>query len=189
MTINDQYRKEVSSAFEAGIKGSILDNRITFDLAGYYTKIDDMQFFEFFVGSFGLLRVVSNIDKVDVKGAELNVTGRVVDGWTVFGSVNVTDSEIKQNASRPYTVGNKSPYTADWTINLGTQIDAPLNSTHGPGVACRLSHHRPDLVPQRPGRNPPDDFQRAAAHLGARAARLCRRRQLQRRDGARHSGC
>ena len=128
VTINDQYRKEVSSAFEAGIKGSLFDNRITFDLAGYYTKIDDMQFFEFFVGSFGLLRVVSNIDKVDVKGAEINVTGRIVDGWTVFGSVNVTDSEIKQNASRPYTVGNKSPYTADWTINLGTQIDAPLNS-------------------------------------------------------------
>ena len=127
VTINDQFRKERSSAFEAGIKGSLFDNRVTFDLAGYYTRITDMQFFEFFVGSFGLLRVVSNIDKVDVKGIELNTTARIVDGWKVFGSVNVTDSEIKQNASRPYTVGNKSPYTADYTINLGTQIDAPLN--------------------------------------------------------------
>ena len=127
VTINDQYRKEVSSAFEAGIKGSLFDNRVTFDLAGYYTKIDDMQFFEFFVGSFGLLRVVSNIDKVDVKGAELNVTAKVVEGWSLFGSINVTDSKIKKNASRPYTVGNKSPYTADYTINLGSQIDAPLS--------------------------------------------------------------
>jgi iron complex outermembrane receptor protein len=127
VTINDQFRKERSSAFEAGIKGSLFDNRITFDLAGYYTRITDMQFFEFFVGSFGLLRVVSNIDKVDVKGVELNTTARIVDGWKIFGSVNVTDSEIKENASRPYTVGNKSPYTADYTINLGTQIDAPLN--------------------------------------------------------------
>ena len=127
VTINDQYRKEVSSAFEAGIKGSLFDNRVTFDLAGYFTKIDDMQFFEFFVGSFGLLRVVSNIDKVDVKGAELNVNAKIVDGWSLFGSVNVTDSKIKKNASRPYTVGNKSPYTADYTINLGSQIDAPLS--------------------------------------------------------------
>jgi iron complex outermembrane recepter protein len=126
VTIDDQYRKEVSSAFEVGIKGSLFDNRVTFDLAGYYTKIDDMQFFEFFVGSFGLLRVVSNIDKVDVKGAELNVNARIVDGWSLFGSFNVTDSEIKRNSSRPYTVGNKSPYTADYTINLGSQIDAPL---------------------------------------------------------------
>ena len=127
VTINDQFRKERSSAFEAGIKGSLFDNRVTFDVAGYYTRITDMQFFEFFVGSFGLLRVVSNIDKVEVKGVEFNTSAKIVDGWKIFGSVNLTDSEIKKNASRPYTVGNKSPYTADYTINLGSQIDAPLN--------------------------------------------------------------
>ncbi len=129
VNITDQYDKERSSAFEAGIKGSIADGRITYDLAGYYTKITDMQFFEFFVGTFGLLRVVSNIDKVDVKGAELNLSGRIIDGWKVFGSANVTDSKIKKNSSRTYTVGNKSPYTADYTINLGTQIDAPLTDS------------------------------------------------------------
>ncbi|MEQ5788859.1 TonB-dependent receptor [Erythrobacter sp. NFXS35] len=127
--IEDQYRKEVSSAFELGVKGSALDNRITFDLAGYYTNIEDMQFFEFFVGGFGLLRVVSNIDEVQIFGAEFNLTAEIVDGWTVFGSANVTDSEIKANASRPVTVGNKSPHTADYTINLGTQLDLPLSSS------------------------------------------------------------
>jgi iron complex outermembrane recepter protein len=129
VVINDDYRKERSSAFEVGIKGSILDGRINYDLAGYYTRIRDMQFFEFFVGSFGLLRVVSNIDRVDVKGAEFNLDAKIIDGWRVFGAVNVTDSEIKKNSSRAYTVGNKSPYTADYTINLGTQIDAPLSDT------------------------------------------------------------
>ncbi len=126
--IEDQYDKEVSSAFEAGIKGSLFDGDVTFDLAGYYTDIEDMQFFEFFVGSFGLLRVVSNIDEVEVYGAELNLTAEIVDGWSLFGAFNVTESEIKDNASRPYTVGNKSPYTADYTINLGTEIEAPLTS-------------------------------------------------------------
>lgn len=126
VAIDDNYRKERSSSFEAGVKGALFDNRVTFDLAGYYTRITDMQFFEFFVGSFGLLRVVSNIDRVDIKGIELNATARIVDGWKVFGSVNLTDSEIKRNSSRTYTVGNKSPYTADYTINLGTQMDAPL---------------------------------------------------------------
>lgn len=126
VTISDQYDKERSSAFEAGIKGSVLDGRLTFDLAGYYTRVRDMQFFEFFVGSFGLLRVVSNIDRVDVKGGELNLSARIVDGWKLFGAFNVTDSEIKKNSSRPYTVGNKSPYTADYTINLGSEMNAPL---------------------------------------------------------------
>jgi iron complex outermembrane receptor protein len=122
--INDQFRKERSSAFEAGVKGRF--GPINYNLAGYYTRVRDMQFFEFFVGSFGLLRVVSNIDRVDIKGAELNLDARLVDGWTVFGAFNLTDSKIKKNQSRPDTVGNKSPYTSDYTINLGSQMVAPL---------------------------------------------------------------
>ena len=129
VTINDNFRKERSSAFEAGIKGALLDGRISYDLAGYYTRITDMQFFEFFVGGFGLLRVNSNIDRVDVKGAELSLNARIIKGWNIFGGVNVTDSKIKKNSSRPYTVGNKSPYTADYTINVGSQIVAPLNDS------------------------------------------------------------
>lgn len=124
--IEDVFRKEKSSAFEAGFKGSAIDGKLNFDVAGYYTKIDDMQFFEFFVGAFGLLRVVSNIDEVEVYGAEANLNFEVVPGWDFFGAVNVTESEIKANASRPNTVGNESPYTADYTVNLGTQIEAPL---------------------------------------------------------------
>lgn len=127
--IEDQFRKEKSSAFEAGFKGDLLNGAVTFDLAGYYTTIDDMQFFEFFVGAFGLLRVVSNIDEVEVYGAELNLAAELLPGWSVFGSANVTESEIKENASRPVTVGNKSPYTADYTINLGTQLDLPVSTT------------------------------------------------------------
>ena len=125
--IEDRYRKERSSAFEAGIKGSFMNGRLTYDLAGYYTRVTDMQFFEFFVGSFGLLRVVSNIDRVDVKGVELNLNARVMRGWSVFGAVNITDSKIKKNSSRPYTVGNKSPYTADYTVNVGTQFTQPVS--------------------------------------------------------------
>ncbi|WP_298468085.1 TonB-dependent receptor [uncultured Erythrobacter sp.] len=127
--IEDLYRKETSSAFEAGIKGSAANGKLTFDVAGYYTEIDDMQFFEFFVGAFGLLRVVSNIDEVEVYGAEANVNFEVIPGWDFFGAFNVTESEIIANASRPNTVGNESPYTSDYTINLGTQIVAPLAST------------------------------------------------------------
>ncbi len=127
--IPDQYEKEVSSAYEAGVKGSFANGRVTYDLAGYYTQIDDMQFFEFFVGSFGLLRTVSNIDKVNVYGGELNLSARIVDGWTLYGSANVTDSKIKKNSSRPYTIGNKSPYTADYTLNFGSQIELPVNDS------------------------------------------------------------
>lgn len=127
VNINDQYGKEWSSAWEAGLKGNLLDGKLTFDLAGYYTQVHGMQFFEFFVGSFGLLRVVSNIDRVDLKGVELNVAVKPVRGVKLFGSVNYTDSEIKRNSARPNTIGNKSPYTADYTINVGGEIEQPVS--------------------------------------------------------------
>lgn len=125
VVINDNFRKERSSAYEAGIKGRL--GVLNYSLAGYYTQVRDMQFFEFFVGGFGLLRVVSNIDSVDLKGAELNLDARIVPGWTLSGAFNVTDSEIKRNASRPDTVGNESPYTPDYTINLGSQQEVPVS--------------------------------------------------------------
>lgn len=128
VTVNDQYRKEWSSAFEGGIKGKLADGAVTFDLAGYYTQVHDMQFFEFFVGSFGLLRVVSNIDRVDLKGIEATTTIKPVRGIKLFGSFNYTDSEIRKNSSRPYTVGNKSPYTADYTLNIGAEVEQPLSN-------------------------------------------------------------
>lgn len=130
LTIFDDYRKETSSAFEVGIKGAIAPG-INFELAGYYTDVENSQFFEFFVGPFGLLRVVSNIDKVTFKGIEGSFNARVVDGFTVFGSANYIDSEIKQNAARPYTVGNVAPATSEYTVNFGAQYDGPITETLG----------------------------------------------------------
>jgi iron complex outermembrane receptor protein len=141
--ITDNYRKETSSAFEAGVKGSLLGGALTYDLAAYQTRITDMQFFEFFVGGFGLLRVVSNIDKVDVKGLELNLFARPAAGLTLYSGVNLTDSQIKKNASRPYTVGNESPYTAKYTLNLGAQYEAALAQKMSGFVRADYRHTGP----------------------------------------------
>jgi iron complex outermembrane receptor protein len=126
LNITDQFDKETSSAFEVGAKGVLMNGRLTLDAAAYYTDIEDMQFFEFFAGPFGILRVVSNIDEVEVYGAEAAFSFAATDNWSVFGSANVNDSEINKNSSRPGTEGGKSPYTSDYTANLGTQLTFPL---------------------------------------------------------------
>ncbi len=85
-----------------------------------------MQFFEFLVGPFGLLRVVSNVDEVRIRGAELGFNASVASYLRIYAGFNVTDSEIEKNSSRPATVGNKSPYTPDFTGNLALDLSRPL---------------------------------------------------------------
>jgi iron complex outermembrane receptor protein len=122
----DQFRKEWSSAFEGGFKSKLLDNRVTFTAAGYYTEVHNMQVFEFLVGPFGLLRVVENVDKVRIYGAEANVAAQLTDELSVFAGGNALSSKILKASVRPDSVGNKSPYTADFTLNGGAQLLAPL---------------------------------------------------------------
>jgi len=125
-TVQDIYGEETSSSFEAGFKAVLLDGRLRINGAGYYTSVDDMQFFEFYVGTFGLLRVVSNIDDVDIWGAELDVNFQLNEYLTIFAAGNAMDTEIQENNARPDTVGNESPYTADYTINAGFDVAFPI---------------------------------------------------------------
>ncbi len=126
INLNEELRKETSSAFEAGFKGKAFDNRLNFDIAGYFTAVRDLQVFEVFVGPFGLLHENENIDRVNLYGFEINGNFRVIRGWNLFGSFNLTESEIRLNRTRPGTEGNKSPLTPDFTINAGTQVNFPI---------------------------------------------------------------
>ncbi len=127
--ITDDFDKETSNAFEVGFNAQLFDGRLQMNGAGYFTRVTDMQFFEFLVGSFGLLRVVSNINTVDIYGLEFGFTGHLNEHFRVFGGANYTDSEIKANSSRTDTVGNKSPYTPDYTINIGSDFDYPITDS------------------------------------------------------------
>jgi len=135
VNVSDVFEKETSSAFEVGFKSSLLGGDLTFDGAVYHTRVDDMQFFEFFVGPFGLLRVVNNIDEVEITGVELGANWRVNDNWQIYANGNYIDSEIKENNVRPDTVGNDAPYTAEYTFNLGVQYEQPIANTDADFVA------------------------------------------------------
>lgn len=127
--IRDDFEKETSSAFEFGFNSLVWDGRLQLNGAVYYTEVDDMQFFEFLVGTFGLLRVVSNVDEVEITGLELGANLHATDHWRLYAGANLIDSEIKVNSSRPDTVGNESPYTPEFTVNVGTDFDWPISDS------------------------------------------------------------
>ncbi|WP_228726925.1 TonB-dependent receptor [Novosphingobium aureum] len=127
--IEDDYKKEVSHALEAGFKASLANGSVQVSGAVYRNIVEDMQFFEFYTGTFGILRVVSNIDKVRLMGAELGVVWKVAEGFTLDAGGNVLDSKIISNSVRPDTEGNKSPYSADYTLNLGATVVQPVSDS------------------------------------------------------------
>jgi iron complex outermembrane receptor protein len=126
LNVSDVFEKEVSSSFEFGFKSTFADGRVNLEGALYHTDIDDMQFFEFFVGTFGLLRVVTNIDEVSITGGELAVRAQLSDAWSVFGGVGIVDGEIDENRNRPLTVGNEVPYAPEYTANFGIEFIQPV---------------------------------------------------------------
>ena len=105
LLINDQFEEETSSSFELGFKSRLADGRFTFEGAIYQIDVDDMQFFEFLVGPFGLLRIVANIDEVSIQGLELAANALVTENFSISGGIAFTDSEIDANSSRPETGG------------------------------------------------------------------------------------
>jgi iron complex outermembrane receptor protein len=128
--VNDDYKKEVSKAAEIGFKSYFADRTVSLNGAVFYTKVEDMQFFNFFAGPFGLLRVVTNLDQVTIKGAEVDARWNVTENFSVFGGFGYTDGNIDKYAGRPYTKNNEVPYAPEYTGNLGAEFRYPISDSY-----------------------------------------------------------
>ena len=126
--VSDVFDKEVSKAAELGFKSFFFDRTLSVNAAVYHTDLEDMQFFNFFAGPFGLLRVVTNIDEVTLQGAEFDFRWRASDMFSFFGGFAWTDGEIDKYEGRPYTEGNKVPYAPEYTGNLGGEMTLPVGA-------------------------------------------------------------
>jgi iron complex outermembrane receptor protein len=124
--VSDTYDEEVSKAAEIGFKSYFLDRRLSVNGAVFQTDVEDMQFFNFFAGPFGLLRVVTNLDEVSLQGAELDFRWQMFDAFSVFGGYSFTDGEIDRYDGRPYTKGNEVPYAPEYTGNAGAELALPV---------------------------------------------------------------
>jgi iron complex outermembrane recepter protein len=122
----DLIREETSSAFELGFRSSLMDGNLQLNGAVFYTEVDDMQFFEFFVGPFGLLRTAENIDEVTLQGFELSAAWAITDNLRFDAGYSMVDGEIDKNRLRPYTAGNEVPNNPDFLANAALQYTVPV---------------------------------------------------------------
>ena len=140
LSISDRFEEETSQAFEIGFKSTLHDGRVSMEGAFYHTLVDDMQIFNFFVGPFGLLRVVSNIDEVSITGAEYALSARLNDALRIYGGGAITNARIDKNANRPATVGNRAPYAPEYTFHIGAELITPFVFLDGVDFEGRVDY-------------------------------------------------
>ena len=87
-----QIDPETSNAIEVGVKTTLLDGAMTFNVSAFHTKFDDFQ-----VQSFDqalLTFVVQNAAEVTTQGIEVTLGLRPFDGLSINGSATMLDAKF-----------------------------------------------------------------------------------------------
>jgi iron complex outermembrane receptor protein len=118
------YKAERLQNYEAGFKTSWLDRRLTFNGAVYFERDKNFQFF--FLDVATASQVVANLERVNIWGVEFDLQAKVTRQLQLSASVGTVDSNIRRSTLFPATVGNHTPKTVPWTLNLSAQYTTPI---------------------------------------------------------------
>lgn len=136
--VDDFVKAETASTFEVGFKSELLGRRLRINSSLFHT-IDKNPAYFVFIGPISA-QVLVPIDKVRLMGGEIEAVARLLDGFDIYASFGLTDSNIKKYAVNPALVGNNAPYVAKTTINLGAQYRTGI--TDKIGVFARVDYER-----------------------------------------------
>jgi iron complex outermembrane recepter protein len=121
---------------EVGLKGSLLEDRLTYSAAIYQIDWDDVQIETFNAAGF---RGVVNGGEAQTKGIELEATAALSDNFTATVGLSFVDAEITQDvvvadrsiAGLPNDVvraGDPLPYVPEKQASIALNYNRPLNS-------------------------------------------------------------
>jgi len=139
-----EFAKETVDSYEVGLKGNVLDRRLTFSLAGFQTYYDDYQVNQFMdLGDGGTAISIRNAAEVETKGLEAEVTFTPNERWQVMASLGLLDGEFSDfpgGATRGGDASGKTiPGISDVSLSVGIQYYHPLPSI-GAELLTRLDY-------------------------------------------------
>lgn len=118
-------RPEKLWSYELGIKSNWFDNRLTANLAVFWSNIDDYQVL--LTDPTGLSTLIAN-GGVKTNGIELELTARPMKGLDLIAGFGYTNARFT-DYTNPFTGqsfnGNKLTYAPEFTFNLGVQYRSP----------------------------------------------------------------
>jgi iron complex outermembrane receptor protein len=120
------FDAETLDNFEVGFKTQWFDRKLTLNGAAYLTNVKNYQYF--YVDAATASQIIDTIDKVQIKGFEIEAMAKLAPGLDASFGVGTTDSEIKRSLF-PSDVGNHSPRTVPLSINSSIQYRGDLSET------------------------------------------------------------
>jgi iron complex outermembrane recepter protein len=147
--VSDLFDAETADTVEGGAKAEFLDQRVGANLSVYHTQAKGTYFFVFDPNTS--TQNLGNLDRVDFTGAEIEVQGRILDGFNGYIGLGYTHSDIKESRRAASDVGNQAPLVSEYTVNVGLQYRHVLRT----GLSAFV---RPDVEVIGPTWFYPDNF-------------------------------
>jgi iron complex outermembrane recepter protein len=128
-TVPRQYNPDKTYNYEIGVKGDVLDHRISFDGSLFYIDWKDLQL-NLLDPNPPNITYTTNATRAKSQGVELSVQARPVDGLTLDAWVTWDDAVLTENMPANSTVvgseGDRLPYSSRFSGNFSVNDDFPL---------------------------------------------------------------
>lgn len=123
-TENLTYDEEKLWSYEIGVKNTLLDNKLIFNVALFYMDITDAQVIE---NIDAATTYTTNAAKVTNKGLEAELIFMPMPGVTFNAGIGYSDAQFDEfsDATGDYS-GNRKPYAPEYTFNAGVVYRASM---------------------------------------------------------------
>lgn len=137
---------EENTTYELGFKSQFFDRALTFNVAAYFTEVNDYQANVVDAGPGAIRGYLANIDRVEVQGVELEARVNPHDNFTAYATLAWTDGVYASFPNAPCPLerqssgtsvcdisGARLPGVSEWAGSLGgeARLPAPLFSLSG----------------------------------------------------------
>ena len=132
-------KPEKVSTYELGLKTQFFDRILTANLAAYYTTVGNFQSNVVDSGPGALRGYLANIEKVRVRGAELDLTVRPIAHVSGYANLAWTDGQYISFKNGPCPLarvgtstaqcdlsGRELPGVSRWALSVGAEYRAPV---------------------------------------------------------------
>lgn len=124
--VGDVFDQETANTFEAGFKSTLMDGRVNLNASAFSTISEGSYYFIFIAANS--TQNLGNIDEVEYRGVDLELTAELAEGLNFNAGIGFTDSEITEFPD-PVAIGAKAPQVSDYTINMGLEYTVPVTNT------------------------------------------------------------